>query len=231
MATATLSPQVRRGATSLPPLENGDRLDQPTFHARYLAMPEEIRAELIGGVVYMSSPVKALHGRPHGLAVGWATVYAASIAGLDLLDNSTSILGHDSEPQPDLCLFTTGGQASITSDQYLAGAPDFACEVGNSTESIDLNAKKLDYEKYGVREYLVVAVRANRVFWFIRGTDGKFAELPPDVDGILRSRIYPGLWLDPAALLSGDRVRVLAVVNQGIASPEHAAFVAGLGTR
>jgi hypothetical protein len=36
---------------AVPPLENGDRLDQPTFHARYERMPEDFRAELIGGIV------------------------------------------------------------------------------------------------------------------------------------------------------------------------------------
>jgi Uma2 family endonuclease len=165
------------------------------------------------------------------LAAGWAGSYSASVNNLDAAISCTVILGTDIEPQPDVLLFTTGRQASVTPDDYIAGAPDFVCEISNSTESIDLNAKKLDYEKYGVREYMVVAVRASRVFWFVRGTDGKFVQLPPDADGILRSTIYPGLWLDPAALLAGDIARVLAVVNQGIASPEHAAFVAGLGTR
>jgi hypothetical protein len=51
MATAK-PPQSKR----LLPLENGDHLDQPTFHARYQAMPEHCRAELIGGIVYMPSP-------------------------------------------------------------------------------------------------------------------------------------------------------------------------------
>ena len=44
----------------LPPLVNGDHLDQKTFHERYEAMPE-VRAELIGGIVYMSSPQKMRH--------------------------------------------------------------------------------------------------------------------------------------------------------------------------
>jgi hypothetical protein len=37
--------------TKMPPLEPGDRLDQKTFHERYEAMPEHVKAELIGGVV------------------------------------------------------------------------------------------------------------------------------------------------------------------------------------
>jgi len=47
-------------------------------------------------------------------------------------------------------------------------------------------------------------------------------------DGVLRSEKFPGLWLDPAALLARDSKRLLDVLRLGIASPQHAAWVAGL---
>ena len=146
----------RRHRKELPALENGDRLDQRTFHARYEAMPDDARAELIGGIVFMSSPQKPRHGR-----------YSVRV----------------------------------------------------------IHGKKDDYEKAGVREYMVVALRTHKVFWFVRRR-GKFKELAPDADGIVRSEAFPGLWLDPAALLRRDGKRLLAVLRQGLASPEHAAFVA-----
>ena len=46
----------------------------------------------------------------------------------------------------------------------------------------------------------------------------------------MRSEVFPGLWLDPRALLTQDWPRLLAVLGQGLASPEHAAFVARLGS-
>jgi hypothetical protein len=52
--------------------------------------------------------------------------------------------------------------------------------------------------------------------------------LLPASGGIIRSEVFPGLWLAPAALLAGDLLRVLAVLQQGLASPEHAAFAAAL---
>ena len=52
--------------------------------------------------------------------------------------------------------------------------------------------------------------------------------MPPAADGILRSAVFPGLWLDPAALVRGDKARVKAVLQGGLDSPEHAAFVARL---
>ena len=52
--------------------------------------------------------------------------------------------------------------------------------------------------------------------------------LAPGSDGILRSELFPGLWLDPEALISGDGPRLIAVLQEGLASPERAAFVARL---
>jgi hypothetical protein len=61
--------------------------------------------------------------------------------------------------------------------------------------------------------------------WLVR-EGKKFVDLKPGADGILRSKKFPGLWLDPAALIAGDKRRVNEVLNQGLASPEHAKFVA-----
>jgi len=44
--------------------------------------------------------------------------------------------------------------------------------------------------------------------------------------------VFPGLWLDPIALMKSDTRRLRAAVDLGCAAPEHAAFVARLaGTR
>jgi hypothetical protein len=40
-----------------------------------------------------------------------------------------------------------------------------------------------------------------------------------------RSRVFPGLWLDEAALLRLDVARLMEVLQQGLASRAHAAFV------
>jgi Uma2 family endonuclease len=229
MATGHLS-QAKTAPPRLPALENGDRLDQKTFHERYEAMPSRVRAELIGGIVYMASPQKNLHGRSQGFIAWWLGVYAASTGGTDVLIGSTSILGPDSEPQPDSCLRILsehGGQSWEDEDNYLNGAPELVAEVAWATESIDLHAKKSDYEKAGVREYIVIALRQRQVFWFIRRR-GKFRRLLPGKDGVLRSEIFPGLWLDPEALLANERDQLLTVLRQGLASPEHASFAAKL---
>jgi Uma2 family endonuclease len=232
MASVFKSLPVRRQKI-LPPLESGARLDQRTFHARYEAMPPDVRAELIGGIVFMSSPLKPRHGRMGTRVIRWLGEYEEETPGTEVLDNATDVLGPESEPQPDACLLILpekGGQTWIGEDSYLAGAPELIVEIGESSESIDLHAKKLDYQKAGVLEYVVVALRTNQVFWLIRRR-GKFKEMAPGADGIFRSEVFPGLWLDPAALLRRDGKRLLAVLQQGLASPEHARFVAKLARK
>jgi hypothetical protein len=230
MATATLAPKEAQRRLEVPPLENGDRLDQKTFHERYEAMPGLRRAELIEGIVYMPSPQKLRHGRSQKLLACWLDVYVDATPGTETLDGVTAILGPESEPEPDSFLFIEGGQTWEDEKGYLNGAPELVGEVAWSSESIDLHGKKRDYEKAGVREYVVVALRQQRVYWFIRRR-GKFRDLAPGADGVFRSEVFPGLWLDPAALLQRDRKRLLAVLRQGLAAPAHAAFVAKLAAK
>jgi Uma2 family endonuclease len=226
MVTVTKQPRAR----NLPPLENGDRLDQATFHARYQAMPEDCHAELIGGIVYMAWPQKVPHSKAQRLVVRWLDEYAEATPGTDTLLNNTQILGPDSEPEPDACLFITpecGGQVYLDNDEYLNGSPELIVEVSSATESIDLNGKKRDYEKAGVRKYVVLALRTQHVYWFVRQR-GRYHEVPLPGDGIFRSRVFPGLWLDAEAILASDRTRVLTALKKGLSTPEHSAFVAKL---
>jgi Uma2 family endonuclease len=165
--------------------------------------------------------------------VHWLTTYENESPGTEALDNATNILGPESELQPDGCLFILpefGGQVWEDERGYINGAPDLVGEISDTTESVDLNKKKRDFEVAGVREYLVIAMRTKLVHWFVRQR-GRFKAMPPHTDGILRSDVFPGLWLDPSAFLRRDYKQVLAVLSLGLASPEHAAFVAKLAKR
>lgn len=225
--TPIRTPVPRPRADGPPPLENGDHLDQKTFHERYEQYPEDVTFELVGGVVYVASPLKANHGDFHADLAGWLFVYRSMTPGVVASDNATTILGEFSEPQPDLSLrllSERGGSSRINDDGYLVGPPELIAEIASSSVSFDLHAKRHDYEAAGVREYVVVVVRDQRIVWFVR-RDGAFAELAPGADGILRSEFFGGLWLDPAALFRRDSAGLLAALHQGLASPDHAAAV------
>ena len=209
-----------------PLLVTGQRMDRVTFHALYEQTPEGFKAELIGGVVYVACPLKVPHGRQHGILMGWIGTYCAETPGTDVLDNTTDILGDDSEPQPDAALRLEGGTSFIDEHEFLTGPPEFVAEVSDSTLRLDLHAKRADYQRHGVAEYWVLDVRAQRAVWFVRDQAGQFVEQATDADGLLRSRVFPGLWLDAAAFFRRDRRAVLAALRAGLESAEHAAFAA-----
>jgi Uma2 family endonuclease len=218
----------------LPLLEAGDNLDQPTFHRRYEAM-SNVRAELVQGIVYMPAAAAPRHGRVHGLVATWVCLYESETAGMESYVDTTAILGPNSEPQPDAFLIIPpekGGQMKWSREfpEYLEGAPEFVAEVANSSEAYDLHQKRADYERQGVREYLVVALRQKRVYWFA-SREGAFRELAPDEDGLLKSTAFPGLWLDPDAIVKGNVKRVIDVLHLGLATPAHAAFAEELSRR
>ena len=209
------------------PLEPGDCLDQETFHARYEAMPEHVKAELIEGVVYMPSPLKLKHGTVHGEVLGWLNLYKAATPGTQIADNATTILGPFSEPQPDASLFILpeyGGQTTVNAEGYLVGSPELLAEVSSSSQAYDLHAKRRDYDRADVQEYVVILLREQRVVWLAR-RDGRLVELAPGPDGLFRSEFFGGLWLDAAALLRCDTLQVHEVLRQGLASLDHARFL------
>jgi Uma2 family endonuclease len=232
MSSANL-PSPSETNHDVPPLEPGDRLTRPEFERRYKAMPALKKAELIEGVVYMPSPVRLRrHGKPHIQFTTWLGTYEAGTPGVEAADNATIRLDLDNEPQPDALLLidpACGGQARISADDYVEQAPEWVGEVAASSASFDLHTKLHVYRRHGVREYVVWRVLDQRLDWFLLEA-GEFQPLPPEAAGILRSPTFAGLWLDSAALLRGDMQQVLAVVQQGLASPEHAAFVQKLRT-
>src|SRR5262249_48080662 len=150
-------------------LENGDRLTQAEFHRRYEAYPEDVKFELIGGIVYMSSPLRRPRGTDHVELSGALFLYKSATPGVEVLDNATTILGEESEPQPDLemrILPEFGGQSRNAVDEYVAGPPELMAEIAHSSRAIDMHAKRDDYERAGVVEYVVLCVQERELHWF-----------------------------------------------------------------
>jgi Uma2 family endonuclease len=220
--------------THLPPLESGDRLTRHEFERRYHAMPQIKKAELIEGVVYVASPVRAnRHGRPHAQIIGWLLVYEAATPGAYLADNATVRLDADNEPQPDALLRIepeVGGNSRISDDDYIEGAPELVAEIAASSASYDLNDKLNAYRRNGVQEYLVWQIYENRLDWFSL-QEGRYVSLQPDEAGVIRSCVFPGLWLAVNALREGDLAQVLVILQQGIQTGEHQALVERLNAQ
>lgn len=217
----------------VPRLCAGDRLSRDEFERRYAAMPECKKAELIEGVVYMPSPVSPRHAGPHFVTSGWLLYYAAATPGVWGGDNATLRLDLGNEPQPDLLLRILpecGGSCRIGDDGYLEGPPELVVEIAVSSASYDLHEKLNAYRRNGVREYVVWRVDDEALDWFALRGD-QYEHLSADHEGVIRSEVFPGLWLDVPALLAQHPATVLRRLAAGLNEPGHAAFVASLARR
>ncbi len=234
MAMALLS-RIKSTSDEVPLLYSGDHLDQREFHRRYEAYPDpSARFELIAGVVYMMSPAGYDHGRGDYRITGLVFQYERATRGVEGAQNVTVMLGSMSEPQPDNVLMIRpeyGGRVQIQKHKnarYIVGPPELVFEVAHSSLSIDLHEKRRDYHANGVFEYIVLDVERNEVHWFdLRKNEPLVI---PD-DRVLRSRVFPGFWIDTRALVARDVNRLADCLDEGLASSAHQRFVEELAAR
>jgi Putative restriction endonuclease len=218
--------------TAPPPLHAGDNLTRAEFLRRWDQHPEIKYAELIGGIVYMPSPLSLEHGIADTDTGGWLWFYRTHTPGTQSGSNVTTMMREDETPQPDdfLRILPEYGGRSRNEGKYIGGSPELIAEVCVSSASYDLNQKLDLYEREGVLEYVAVLLREQEIRWHRRTSKG-YKLLEPTRTGIWKSKVFPGLWLDGKAMLAGDAAQVLAVLQKGLQSPEHAAFVKKLAKR
>jgi Uma2 family endonuclease len=207
---------------TIPLLENGDRLTRHEFERRYTAMPYQKtgsnEAELIEGIVYMASPLRVRsHAQPHSQIMTWLGLYQANVPSLIVGIEPTVRLDLDNEFQPDAVMFIPDRGARITADDYIEGSPELVVEIAASTVSIDLHDKKAAYRRNGVQEYIVWRTLDREIDWFSL-QDDDYIRLELDDKGVIKSQVFPGLWLAIEAMLSGSMVDVLAVLQAGLNS-------------
>ena len=227
MSVAAPSPPTAAPLKSIPTrdrLRDGMRMDRREFHRRYERICEtrpEFRAELIGGIVYVTDPMSK--NRPHGrwtyLIQQWLGMYERRTPTVIGRADTTTALGELSEPEPDAQL-RDRAEDDADDGQTVTGPPGLVVEVSDSTRRTDLGPKRRDYEGEDVPEYLVVDLRRRQVRWFVRDEDDLYVDLAPDADGLLKSRVFPGLWLDPAALFAENLADLEAAVVRGVAARE-----------
>lgn len=212
------------------PFTEGDRFESV---AEFERLREQIqdgtRAELIDGVVYMTPPASDGHGEPHIDLAGLLAVYRSTTPGVRASLDQIAHPDDASSVAADLALIidpAAGGAVRRVAGAW-DGPLDLAIEVSRTSSSHDLGPKRAVIERNGVREYMVWVVATGTVRWW-RLAAGKFVPLEPGPDGVLRSTVFPGLWLDGDALKRGDAARLQAVLSEGLRSPEHAAFAAAL---
>src|SRR5438046_9823547 len=132
---ATVSPG--RGSTGDGnELATGDHMTREEFHRIYAATDDAFRAELIGGIVYVPSPLKRRHGIHHLLLGALFAAYAARTPGVEAGDSATVLLGEDAEPQPKLHLRPlreSGGPSRTTAAARVLAPPGRSAQIAPSS--------------------------------------------------------------------------------------------------
>lgn len=232
MTTKTLKPRSSKQyiwRQDPPPLYNGDHLTRAEFERRYAAQPHLKKAELIEGVVHMPSPVSLQHGKSHASIMTFLGIYRANTPDVFLVDNATLRLDLENEVQPDAVLYISpdkGGQIQIE-ENYLAGVPDLVVEVAASSASYDMFEKMRIYRRNGVREYLVLLALEEETRWY-RLLEGEYDLIEPDEEGVIKSRVFPGLNFHSERFWADDLAGLLEVLQAGIAAEGHQKFVSEL---
>lgn len=183
-------------------------------------MPDLKFAELIDGHVCIPSPASYAHGRRHSQFAFLVEMYAVRTAVCEPVSNATwRMVGN--APQPDVALRLLpefGGRTTI-SEKLANGAPELIVEVAYSSRSIDLGPKAALYQAAGVTEYVIVLLEEQRVDWRVL-EDGSYRALSAQTPGVLKSRRFPGLWLNEPAFWQKDGTALLATLEEGLGSEE-----------
>ena len=163
----------------------------------YLAAPQsEQKSDLIEGVFVMASPAGIEH---EDLVMFIGTLMRSFVAarrlGLVLGPNAAYRLSETNVYQPDVS-FLSAERRHLAGEIYINGAPDLAVEiVSPSSRQYDLVEKRINYGRFGAKEYWLVDPIDRTVTLYVN-VNGEMTPLPPE-EGALRSRVLPGFWLRP----------------------------------
>lgn len=177
------------------------------------------------------SPLLHPSGRFEYLLAHWLGQFSVETTGTEVGSNTTARMFTDA-PQPDAymrILEECGGQTYIE-DEYLWGAPELVAEACYTSAAYDLNEKMDLYCRAGVKEYVTILIAEKEIRWH-RLEKKRFIRVALPKDGVYRSKVFPGLWLNAHAMLRQNMKTVLATLNRGLKSAEHTAFVEKLKAR
>ncbi|MDW8364295.1 MAG: Uma2 family endonuclease [Abditibacteriales bacterium] len=179
--------------------------DHPLTLEEFLELvDEDTEAELIDGVVVMSSPA----GTAHETLFGWLLRVLGGYVeerrlGVVLGSRSPVRITGYTGREPDL-LFVRAERCHIIQENEITEAPDFVIEIVSPNDRLgQVIRKQAQYETIGVRELWVIDLPRREVRAYVLGEDGRFASVPVSKGGVLRSAVVDGFELKVEWLWSG----------------------------
>jgi Uma2 family endonuclease len=195
---------------------SGDRV---TFDEFCILVNEDQKADLIDGVIIMTSPASDTHEDLFGFLYSVLRTYVSRKKLGTVRGSRTAIqFSTYDAPEPDL-VFISAAQQNIIKEQQIEGDPDLVSEiVSRSSRAIDYGDKKSLYARSGVREYWLID-RYRQTAEFFRNDAGQWTPLHGDTHGIVRSEVVTGFWLRTDWLFAEELPDILEVAATILQAP------------
>jgi hypothetical protein len=160
--------------------------------------------------------------------------YHERTPGIFMMSRMTVLLPTGDLIQPHLSISFSDACTFAPPDGSAKGAPQLAIDMECSLPDAELEERLRAFASGGVGEYMFMSVYPWECRWYRNpryqrrhNHGGVFQRVMPDEEGIVRSSTCPGLWISFDAILGGEgRSRDWkAVIDRGLASPEHQEFM------
>jgi Uma2 family endonuclease len=177
---------------------------------------EDTLAEWVDGEVVMTSPASKRQQTVTGFLLRILSVYPEQrelgrvLPAPFQMKTGPDLAGRE----PDV-LFVAEPHLARLKDVYLDGPADLVVEVVSPESRLrDRGEKLAEYELGGVQEYWIVDPDKRQADFYVLGDDGRYERRKPDAQGIYRSAVVPGFWVDEQWLWNDPPPKTLSVLRQ-----------------
>ena len=153
---------------------------------------------------------------------------------LTMLDFDETIGVREAVRKPDIGVILNTNPVSWggINQRAFAGVCDMCIEALSDSNSAevrrDTEEKKRDYARAGVKEYIILDPKGQHMHFYRLNAEGRYEEIQPDADGVIRMEVLPGFQFRLRDLFSLPKLKDLALdeVYSGYVLPEFKASVA-----
>ena len=157
-------------------------------------LEEDVKAELIDGVMIVHSPEKTRHEDVFGFMFPIMRIFASQTKQAKVLGSMAMVhLGTCRKVKPDIVAVREERKHIVTEDA-IEGTPDLVVEiVSHSTRRYDFGEKRKVYEEAGVPEVWLVDFERKQVT-VVRKVGQRYRSETKST-GVVRSQVLKGFWL------------------------------------